>query len=253
MRDRQSLINWGIVLILLLGAGALTIAWPALFGSLGNSATAPIPTGPESIVIPLPIPIAGRTELVFTSWQLMGLIAFLVIGAVVTGGIVLAIVNWLLSRIVTNTKEDPDYQQDVVALERSTTAEIKEMQAARPTSTSPDSRWRRWAIVTTSAAILMFVAFFGLLIAHSIFPEGTIIWQDTLVNITAVITLVLVLLALIVLVLFYRSRRDTAATADTIAAADAGAIPWDTIAILATGLLVVGIGLGLILLLNAPS
>lgn len=252
MRNRQSLINWGIVLVLLLGAGVLTIAWPAIFGG-GSSATAPIPTGPETITIPLPIAIAGRSELVFTSWQLMGLIAFLVIGAVITGGIVLAVINWLLSRIVNNTKEDPAYQQDLAALERSTAAEIKELQAARPTSTSPDSRWRRWAIATTSAAILMFVAFFGLLIANSLFPQGYIVWQDTLVNITAVVTLILVAIALIVLVLYYRSRREMVAAGDAAVAGDAGSIPWDTIAILTTGLLVVGIGIGLILLLNAPS
>jgi hypothetical protein len=248
LRNRQSLINWGIVLALLFGAGVLTIAWPAFVGNFGDSATQPIPTGPESIVIPLPIPIAGRSELVFTSWQLMGIIAFLVIGAVVTGGIVLAVINWILSRIVANTKQDPEYQQDVAALERSTTAEIKQMRETRPTSTSSEVRWQRWAVATTSAAILMFVAFFGLLIANSLFPEGYIIWQDTLVNITAIITLILLAIALVVLILAYRSRRRRPA-----AAVDSSGIPWDTIAVLISGLLVVGIGIGVLLLLNSPS
>jgi hypothetical protein len=94
----------------------------------------------------------------------------------------------------------------------------------------------------------MFVAFFGLLIANSLFPEGYIIWQDTLVNITAIITLILLAIALVVLILAYRSRRRRPA-----AAVDSSGIPWDTIAVLISGLLVVGIGIGVLLLLNSPS
>lgn len=248
MRNRQSLINWGIVLVLLLGAGVLTIAWPAIFGELGNSATRPIPTGPETVIIPLPVTIAGRSELVFTSWQLLGILAFLVIGAVVTGGIILAIVNWILSRIVNNTKTNPEYQQDVTALERSTTEEVKAMRAARPTHSIPESTWNRWAVITTSLAALMFVAFFALLIANSLFPDGYIIRQDALINITAIITLVMLAIALVVLFFAYRARRNSPR-----AAADSAGIPWDLIAIIVSGLLVVGIGVGVILLLNSPS
>jgi uncharacterized membrane protein len=51
-----------------------------------------------------------------------------------------------------------------------------------------------------------------------------------------------------VLILAYRSRRQRPA-----AEVDSSGIPWDTIAVLISGLLVVGIGIGLLLLLNAPS
>lgn len=183
-----------------------------------------------------------------TSWQLMGILAFLVIGAVITGGIVLAIINWLLSRIVANTKDDPEYQQDVATLSSRTTEEIKEMRETRPTHSIPDSTWSRWAVIATSLAVLMFVAFFALLIANSLFPEGIVVWQDALVNITAIITVVMVGLALVTLFFTFRSRRAMPA-----ASADTYAIPWDTIAVLVTGLLVVGIGIGVILLLNPPS
>ncbi len=248
MRNRQSLLNWGIVLALLFGAGVLTIAWPALFGNLGNSATAPIPSGPETIVIPLPIAIGGTTEVVLQSWQLMGIIAFLVIGAVVTGGIILAVINWLLSRVVNNTKSDPEYQQEVATLERNTNQEIMAMREVRPTHSIPDSTWSRWAVVTTSLAILMFVAFFALLIGNTLFPEGWVIWQDALVNITAILTMIMVGIALVVLFFTYRSRR-----ASPRVDADATGVPWDVIVVTISGLLVVGIGIGVILLLNSPS
>ncbi|MEZ4516512.1 MAG: hypothetical protein R3C44_06640 [Chloroflexota bacterium] len=249
MRNRQSLLNWGIILVLLLGAGILTIAWPAISGSLvGNSATRPIPAGPETIVITLPVPIAGVSELTFQSWQLMGIVAFLVIGAVITGGIVLAIINWLLSRIITNTKETPEYQQEAAELERNVTADIKTMQGERPTHSIPDSTWSRWAVATTSLVILMFVVFFGLLIGSTLFPDGTVVWRDRLVNITALFTLALVAITLIVLFFAVRSRRKS----ETVDSRSTG-IPWDTIVVAVTGLLVVGIGVGVILLLNSPS
>lgn len=250
MRNRQSLVNWGIILALLVGAGVLTIAWPALFGNLSSSATRPIPTGPETIIIPLPIPVAGRTELVFSSWQLMGIIAFLVIGAVVTGGIVLGIVNWLASRVVTNTKDDPDYQKEVAELERTTNQKISAKRADRPTHTIPESTWSRWAVATTSLAILMFVAFLGLLIAYTLFPTGTVIRQDTIVSATAVITGILIAIALVVLFLAYRSRRKRGESAID---SDSRGIPWDTIAVVVSGVAVVGVGIGVILLLNSGS
>jgi hypothetical protein len=251
LRNRQSLVNWGIVLALLLGAGVMTIAWPAIFGNLGNSATQSISTGPETMVIPLPLTIAGRSELVMSSLQLMAVIAFLVIGAVITGGIVLAIVNWLLSRIIKNTQNDPQYQAEVATLEQENTQEIMEMRETRPTHSIPESTWSRWAVIATSLAILMFVAFFALLIADSLFSDGVVVWRDNLINITAVITVVLLAVTLVILFFAYRSRRRT--SPDVSTDTDAYAIPWDAIAILLSGLLVVGIGIGMILLLNSPS
>lgn len=249
MRNRQSLINWGIVLALLIGAGVLTIAWPALFGNLGNSATRPIPTGAETIVIPLPIPVAGVSELVFSSWQLMGLLAFLVVGAVLTGGMVLALVNWIVSRIVTHTKGDPEYQAEVTTLERKTATQISTMRAERPTHKIPQSTWHRWAVATTSLAILMFVAFFGLLVAYSLYPTGQVIRQDNIVNITAAIVLVLIVIAVLILFLLNRWRKKQGDTFDI----DAMGIPWDAIAVVISGLAVVGVGIGVILLLNSGS
>lgn len=246
MRNRQSLLTWGIILAIIFGSALLTVFWPTLSGIIAGGGTS-VPSADNSVVIPLPVPIGGRNEIVTSSGVLMALMAFLVIGAVVTTGIVIAIASWLISRFFNKTRETPSYQADSAALQRSVDTRVKAKRAERPTHTIPNTTWERWAKVTTTLSVLMLVAFGAWLLASSVFPEGSIIRGDQIVNIVSLLVLASIAIALIAMLLWFR-RRETPLT--EVSAVESGPIPWDFIAVVLTGLLVVGIGLGVIAWLN---
>lgn len=249
MSNSRNLITWGIVLLILVGTGLLTISWPIVSDLLSGDAPSMAVTGPETVVIPLPVPIADRTEIALQSWQLFGIISFLVIGAVITAGIVIAIINYLLSRFITNTEADPEFQQEWNELEQKQTAKIKAKRAERPTHTIPDSTWDRWAVATTIMAGLMFAAFFGFLVASQLFPDGSVIRGDTVINATLILIVALMAITFVVMLIRLR-RRDSLAAEQGAATAS---IPWDFIVVLLTGLLIVGIGVAFIAILNSPA
>lgn len=249
MSNNRNLITWGIILLVLIGTGLLTIAWPIFSDLLSGESASMGVTGPETVVIPLPIPINDQTEVAIQSWQLFGILAFLITGAVVTTGVVIAIINYLLSRFITNTESDPEFQREWAELEQSESEELKAEQAARPTHTIPDSTWDRWAVATTILVGLMFAGFFGLLIASQLFPEGSIIRGDNIVNATLITALAFMGMALVFMLLRLRNR-DVVAIDDGAATAS---IPWDFIVVVLTGLIIVGIGVAIIAILNPAA
>lgn len=172
------------------------------------------------------------------------LVPALVIGA----GLTLALIYILLSRLVAKTTSSASYQTKSTALDQRQTQKISKMRETRPTSAAPESTWRRWSIVTTAITILMFVAFVALLFASVAFPSGQIIRNGAIVNIASMIVLVTVGITLLALVLWLRSDRINA-----INRTETMAIPWDFIAVVLSGLLVVGLGIGVIAILNAPK
>lgn len=245
MRNRQSLITWGIIFLLLIGSAVLTVLLPAL---LGNGSSAPLPSEPSTVTITFPVPIAGQNSITVASWIVMLALALIIPALVIGAGLTFGIIYILLSRLVTKTEESPAFKEQSTALEKRQNDKIKAMRATRPTSVSPDSRWQRWAAWTTGAAILMFVGFLALLISSVIFPDGPVARNDAVVNLSRIFVLVSLVITLIVLVLTLRPGR--LANVDQV---DTLAIPWNFIAVLLTGLLVVGVGIGVIAILNLPQ
>jgi hypothetical protein len=244
LRNKRSWITWGIIFAILVGSGLLTILLPAMFG--GNSATA-LPRDPTTVTIPLPLPISGRSEVTLPSWQLMIGLAILVPGLVIGAGLTLGIIIILIQRLIARTTTSSDYQQSAAALQRRQTEKVAKLRETRPTSAAPESTWRRWAVFTTALTVLLFTAFLAFLVGSMLFPQWQIVRQDAIVNIVSLIVLAALLLAVIFMVMWLR--------ADRIAAFNRGdtlAIPWDFLAVVVTGLLVVGLGIGLIAVLNAP-
>ncbi len=244
MRNR-SLITLGIILVILIGSAVLTILLPALLG--GNAAT-PLPSTPTTVTVPLPVPIGGRSEIVLASWQAMLGLALLVPGLVIGAGLTLALVYILLSRLVARNAADPDQQQNAAALQKRRDERLKQMRQTRPTSRAPESTWRRWSVITTGAIVLMFAAFGAFLLASMLFPARQIVRQDAIVNVVSLTVLAALLIALIIMIFSLRADRLAA-----IDQTETLAIPWDMIAVIVTGLLVVGLGIGVIAILNAPQ
>ncbi len=245
MRNKQSLITWLIIFAILVGSGVLTILLPSL---VGGSSTTPLPSETTTVTFPLPVPIGGRSEITLPSWQWMLGLAILIPGLVIGAGLTLGIVYIILSRLVANTTSSSSYQKNSVTLDNRQTEKIARLRETRPTSAAPESTWRRWSVITTAITILMFVAFLTFLFASTIFPNGQIVRNDAIVNIVSVMVVIAVVIALAAIVMWLRSDRIAA-----INRTESLAIPWDFIAVVITGLLVVGLGIGVIAILNAPQ
>jgi uncharacterized membrane protein YidH (DUF202 family) len=86
------------------------------------------------------------------------------------------------------------------------------------------------------------------LFASFAFPNWQIVRNDAIVNIVSVLVLIAVGIALLAMVLWLRADRINA-----INRTESMAIPWDFIAVVISGLLVVGLGIGFIAILNAPQ
>jgi hypothetical protein len=245
LRNKQSLITWLIIFAILVGSGVLTILLPSL---VGGSSTTPLPSETTTVTFPLPVPIGGRSEITLPSWQWMLGLAILIPGLVIGAGLTLGIVYIILSRLVANTTSSSSYQKNSVTLDNRQTEKIARLRETRPTSAAPESTWRRWSVITTAITILMFVAFLTFLFASTIFPNGQIVRNDAIVNIVSVMVVIAVVIALAAIVMWLRSDRIAA-----INRTESLAIPWDFIAVVITGLLVVGLGIGVIAILNAPQ
>lgn len=245
MRNKQSWITWGIIFVILVGSGLLTILLPTMLG--GGSST-PLPREQSTVTIVPPVPIAGRTEIILPSWQIMLGLAILIPGLVIGAGLTLAIIYIILSRIIARTTNSSDYQKNAASLQKLETDRIAKMRETRPTSVAPEATWRRWSVITTALTILLFVAFSTFLFATALFPDHQIVRQSDIVNVVSILVLAALVLAIIIMAFWLR--------ADRIAAFNRGdtlAIPWDFIAVVVTGLLVVGLGIGVIAILNAPQ
>jgi hypothetical protein len=227
------------------GSGILTILLPVFLG--GNSATA-LPRDPSVVTVPLPIPIGDRSEITLPSWVWMLALAVLIPGLVIGAGLTLAIVYIILSRLVSRTTSSADYQQSAAALQKKEAERLTGMRQTRPTSAAPETTWRRWAVITTAAIILMFVAFIVFMVGTMLFPDRQIVRQSDIVNIVSILVLAALVIALIIMALWLRFERIAAFNRG-----DSLAIPWDFIAVTITGLLVVGLGIGVIAILNAPQ
>jgi hypothetical protein len=241
LRNKQSLKTWGIIFAILIGSGILTILLPAL---LDGGSTTSLPREQTAITIPVPF---GGDPITLPGWQVMLALALLVPGLVIGAGITLWIVMTLVSRFVSRTTASVDYQQNSAALQKRETERIARMRETRPTSAAPPSTWRRWSVITTAAIVLTFAAFTTLLFSRTLFPDGQIVRQDTIVNIGSLLVLVVLGIALLFMALWLRADRIEAFNRG-----DSLTIPWDFIAVVVTGLLVVGLGIGVIAIINAP-
>lgn len=246
MKNRNTLITWGIIFAILVGSGLLTILLPGMLD--GRGSTIPLPSETSTVTVSLPIPIGGSSEITLASWQWMLGLAIIVPGLVIGAGLTLALIYILISRMVVRTAASAEYQQSAATLQKRYNDQVASMRQTRPTSVAPETTWRRWGVITTGIIIVMFVAFITLLFANLIFPSGQIVRGETIVNVTSALTLTMMVVALAAIGMWLRSERIAAYNRT-----ESMAIPWDFIAIVMTFLLVVGLGIAIIAILNFSS
>lgn len=249
MSRTESWKAWLAIFAILIFSGLMAAFWPAisenLFSSFGSSGGSSIPA--ETVTFPA-VPVPGLDNgIELTSVQILLGLSFLVIGAVVVTGIIIALVNVLVSRWVTNVETSDEYLEGTAALERRETAELQVKNKQQPADATQQRDYSRWAVIATSMAILFFAVVLGYMVGSTLFPEGQIVNQDQIVNITAIISGAFFLITLLYLLL----RMDRERLDEINARANAG-IPWDAIVVILLGALVVGLGIGLMIFLNRP-
>jgi hypothetical protein len=246
--NRESLRNWGIIIAVLILSGILTVAWPLLMGDPSGASPTQIPRTMETVTINLPVPIAGMSSITLNSLQIMLLMGTLAGGLVVGTGIAIALGNVIISRLVTNTAKSEAYLARKESLDKREAEQIKSLRDERQTGRASPERWRRWSVISTGLVFVIFAIFAGYLIAYTFFPEGFVVRGSNIIEVASIIIGAAVLLTLLVLALRLRlSRLEAIETAPT------SAVPWDFIAVVLTGILVVGLGIGFMIFINSGS
>ncbi len=248
MSRSESWKTWAIVIAILLFSGFVAAIWPLISSLSGGASTGPtLEPQTVTIVIP-PLPgLEGGQVITLPSIAAFAIIGVLVVGAVIVVGVIFSILVTPLSKQVTKVSNSEKYQEGNANLQQREKETLAHKREDRAAADAQQNDYLRWAVVATSLAILMFAVFLGMLVAATLFPTGQIAQQDQIVNIASVIAGAFALVTLFILLL--RMNPKSLAAIDVT---DGDGIPWDTIAIILIGVLVVGLGIGLVVFLNSP-
>ena len=260
MSNKESLRNWGMIIAILVATSVLTAVWPSLFSGGGGVTPSRVPVAAEQIAldtIPGIGPMLAEQLNVSTvnGFVIFGVLAAFFIGAVIVPGIVLAFLYRFLANFIQRAKDDDNYKASEQALEKKVNSDIKGMRIDRKTNPMPSHEMPRWSAWSTSLIIIMFGIFFGMMVMRTFYPANELVVGDSLlgkifggpiINVSSMITWIVVVAFAIYLALRMRPRRLK--EADT----DSPTIPWDMIVVILTGLLVVGLGIGFAVYLNTP-
>lgn len=261
MNKPESWKTWVPLLGLLVLFGLVTAVWPALANafelpSFGGGPSTRIPYEPEPISLealkatlvasPLPASLAEAVPETISPFVAIGVVTVVVIALIVGVGAVLSFLIKLLAGIRDNTLESETYQQHQQALEQRQKEQVKQMRDGRTTHPQPSHKMPRWSVVSNTLIALMFVGFATMVVVRNFFPEGVTEIDGRIVSVTGPAFAVTALITLLMIGLRLRPHKIEA-----VNETDSGKIPWDFIAVLITGLIMLGLGIGLMAYLNA--
>jgi hypothetical protein len=242
--------------------GIATAVWLSVSPSLslggGGSSSTQVPVEVRPIVINVPVPglpevelpgieVSGQTITIEPVVALISLTMFILGGIVITG-IIIAVLYTFLDKMRNKTLGSDEYRGHEAALSNKEQTYFKEVRQGRQAHPAPDSaEMPRWAVVSTSAIILIFVALIGMVISLTFWPHWIEIIDDSLRAPGLAVISVLCLITLVILI-----WRMSPNKIEKVEASGNGGIPRDTIAIILTGLLIVGLGIGFTIYINLP-
>ncbi len=261
MNKPESWKTWVPLLGLLVLFGLVTAVWPALANafelpSFGGGPSTRIPYEPEPISLealkatlvasPLPASLAEAVPETISPFVAIGVVTVVVIVLIVGVGAVLSFLIKLLAGIRDNTLGSEAYQQHQQALEQRQKEQVKQMRDGRTTHPQPSHNMPRWSVVSNTLIALMFVGFATMVVVRNFFPEGVTEIDGRIVSVTGPAFAVTALITLVVIGLRLRPHKIEA-----VDETDSGRIPWDFIAVLITGLIMLGLGIGFMAYINA--
>ncbi len=239
------------IVVVLIGFAILTAVWSSLTSGFninlgGAEKVASVPA--EVTPIELNIPAISAETIELSPFAAIGILGGVIVALVVGVGIGIAVLNRLVSRQTTAALESNTYKEYQLNHTKREKEALIEAKKVRPAHKAPDHTEPRWSVVSTSLLILLFVWFFGMIVNFTLVPSGEyVLASGKLINSASLV--VGTMIAITLIVIFTRIRAQRLADVDQT---DNAGIPWDFIAVLVSGLLFVGIGLGIMVyLINA--
>jgi hypothetical protein len=258
----ESWKTWLPLLGVLVVFAVVTAVWPTLANafslpsiSFGGGSSTPVPYEPEPIHLEAlktslaAGPLASVAEALpdtLSPFVALGVVAGVIIGGIVVVGGGLSFIFRLLSGIRDNTIESETFQKHQSALEQRQREQIKKMRNGRTIDPVPSHKMPRWSVLSNALITLMFVGFATMVVVRNFFPEGVTELNGEIVNITTPAFGVAALIALIIMGIRLRPQR-----LEAIDTTDYNKIPWDFMAVLITGLVILGLGIGFMVYINA--
>lgn len=249
MSNKRQIQNWVAIALILVAAALLTAVWPAITGLLsGDGGGVSFEVGVQTVVINLPFPIAGNTVLELSSLAVVGILTVVVVVFVAGGGAALAGLYTLLFRTTEDVKESEAFQESRAALEAKEKERVSQLQEGRETRQPDEERQVAWSTISTTLIILFFTTLVGTLLARGFGVTGTQSFLGLSIGYTALIVVGLNVLAILIAAWMFRPQRIS-----QVSESDYEPIPWDSLWVILTGLIVVGIGAGIVIYLNTPQ
>lgn len=263
MSTAKPWINWIVIIGLLAFFGIATAVWISASPSLslgGGSSSTQVPVEIEPIVINVPpalpvtlpevslpgLEVNSQTITLEPLMAVIGLTLFILGGIVITG-VIITVLYTFLDKIRNKTLDSDEYKANESALSNKEQAYFKEVRQGREAHPAPGTaEMPRWSVISTSAVILILVALTGMVISLTFWPHWIEIIDDSLRAPGLAVIGVLCLITLIILI-----WRMSPNKIESVEASDGG-IPRDTIAIILTGLLILGLGIGFTIYINLP-
>lgn len=244
MSKNESLRTWGLIIgLLLFGAVALG-AWQWLEGS-GRGTTAARASVPPAQVPPLELRVAEQVYQ-FEPFQALALLAVLTLVPLALVAAGLAGLFLILDRQSTQVKEAPEFQSAAAQLNQREAEKVKQLRAGRATKPRPaDPTMPRWAAISTSAIVVLFVMFAVFMLGRAFLPHETI-WGQTMVDPAIVLMWAAAFVTAVLMFFVLRGRERTLVASDD---AEEAPPPWAWIWVILTGLLIVGVGTGISLII----
>ncbi|MCA9875824.1 MAG: hypothetical protein KC441_19265 [Anaerolineales bacterium] len=256
MNKTESVRNWLVILVILIATGIVTAVLPLLDLtpniSIGFGPTRP-PVEGSALVIPVPPFLSGvlGTQIVLSPLEAFALFVGLTVVAlvsVVVVGLIFSFLVRMLSKSVTAVTNSESYQTNAAALEKKEQEKIKTIRESHPKPSAPVEHVYILDPLSLSLMVLFFLGIIATLTYSVLVPHG----EFTLFGQTfySGLPILIILFVITIPLLAWRVRRNRL---EAVIQKDNAPIPWDFIAVLIAGLLVVGIGLGLLLFINAPA
>lgn len=258
---KKTTVTWGILIGLILFSGLAAAGYTAISrtiaagpqaspGGISTILEAPAPDleinsqpigngtslkilGLDDLTIPLPSFLVDQP---IPDMAIILILAAVFTGMIVGTGIALYVGATLLGKLVGSTKESADYASAASALDKVHTAYVKEMKTVRPPDPIPEHDRPLSLAFSAIVLVMMMLSFFGAAFATS-FTESINIWNWGYGF----------ALAGLVAGMFYFGRKRTS----TVSADGTAAVDWGRIWVVLTGLLIVGIGMGVMFFVRA--
>lgn len=227
--------SWLVLVGALIVVGILSAVVPSLLsggGGGGGVGSAPsLPSIDASVdQVPMPDFIANLTGVeALPDVVVFGILTAIVFGSVIGAGIPLFILYRLLDTTITGVKEDDEYKNGVAELESRRKAANKQYLQDSPPTPMPSHDRPGWTAFSTSALMALLLSFFGAAFSDNFLGgNNQAMWSAGF----AIVGM------LAGLAFFRKSWVIETEKADT------AAVDWGTIWVVLSGLVVVGIGLG---------